>query len=246
MINARFFLCAPRSYKGKITIYPPTMNDVITNEGFGIFLKTLTYSQEEIEDELAEKNMLDGDIPNPFQFLMDNCKNIEGYEAIVKASFYFFCKTEITFLYDINKILIGNVEKLLKDGVEVKDFVFLEEDDFFDFQNILRESVAQKPVERPDPDEDPRVKRIKAKARYRDKIKAKQGSGIGMAASLTSICCMGLGINPLNVGEMSYVAFRAIMEMYQDKEKYDLDVKTLLAGGDSKKIKPKYWIKNFD
>ena len=67
-----------------------------------------------------------------------------------------------------------------------------------------------------------------------------------MAASLTSICCMGLGINPLNIGEMSYVAFRAIMDMYQDKEKYDLDVKTILAGGDSKKIKPKYWIKNFD
>ena len=113
MINARFFLCAPRSYKGKITIYPPTMNDVVTNEGFGIFLKTLTYSQEEIEDELAEKNMLDEDIPNPFQFLMDNCKNIEGYEAIVKASFYFFCKTEITFLYDINKMRISySLEKI--------------------------------------------------------------------------------------------------------------------------------------
>lgn len=222
------------------------MYDVVTNDGFGLFLKLLTYSQEEIEDELVEKNMLDGDIPTPFQFLMENCKNIEGYEALIKASFYFFCKTEITFLYDINKILIGNVEKLLKDGVEVKDFVFLEEEEFFDFQNIVRLSVAQKPVERPNPNEDPRVKRIKAKARYRDKIKAKQGSGIGMAASLTSICCMGLGINPLNVGEMSYVAFRAIMEMYQDKEKYDLDVRTLLAGGDSKKIKPKYWIKNFE
>ena len=222
------------------------MYDVVTNDGFGLFLKLLTYSQEEIEDEYAEQDRLDEKIPTPFQFLMENCKNIEGYEALIKASFYFFCKTEITFLYDINKILIGNVEKLLKDGVEVKDFVFLEEEEFFDFQNIVRLSVAQKQVERPDPNEDPRVKRIKAKARYRDKIKAKQGSGIGMAASLTSICCMGLGINPLNVGEMSYVAFRAIMEMYQDKEKYDLDVKTLLAGGDSKKIKPKYWIKNFE
>lgn len=246
MINSRFFLSAPRTYNGKITIYPPSMYDVVTNDGFGLFLKLLTYSQEEIEDEYAEQDRLDEKIPTPFQFLMENCKNIEGYEALIKASFYFFCKTEITFLYDINKILIGNVEKLLKDGVEVKDFVFLEEEEFFDFQNIVRLSVAQKQVERPDPNEDPRVKRIKAKARYRDKIKAKQGSGIGMAASLTSICCMGLGINPLNVGEMSYVAFRAIMEMYQDKEKYDLDVKTLLAGGDSKKIKPKYWIKNFE
>jgi hypothetical protein len=57
---------------------------------------------------------------------------------------------------------------------------------------------------------------------------------------------MGLGINPLNIGEMSYAAIGPIMKMYQEKEKYDLDVKTLLAGGDSKKIKPKYWIRNTD
>ena len=246
MINSRFFLSAPRTYNGKITIYPPSMYDVVTNDGFSLFLKLLTYSQEEIEDEYAEQDRLDEKIPTPFQYLMTNCKEINGYEFLIKAAFQFFCKTEVTFLYDVNKILIGKVEDLLQEGVEIKDFVFLEEEEFFDFQNIVRLSAAQKLVERPDPDEDPRVKRIKAKARYRDKIKAKQGSGIGMAASLTSICCMGLGINPLNVGEMSYVAFQAIMEMYQDKEKYDLDVRTLLAGGDSKKIKPKYWIKNFE
>ena len=31
-----------------------------------------------------------------------------------------------------------------------------------------------------------------------------------------------------------------------DKEKYMIDVKSILAGADSKKIKPKYWIRNYD
>jgi hypothetical protein len=57
---------------------------------------------------------------------------------------------------------------------------------------------------------------------------------------------MGIGITPLNIGEMSYASIQPILRMRQEKEKYELDVKTLLAGGDSKKIKPKYWIRNSD
>ena len=89
---------------------------------------------------------------------------------------------------------------------------------------------------------------MKAKARYRDKIKAKQGTknGISFYTSLVSICCMGLGITPLNIGEMSYIAMESILRKYQEKERYQLDIDSLLAGADSKKVKPKYWIKNFE
>jgi hypothetical protein len=55
---------------------------------------------------------------------------------------------------------------------------------------------------------------------------------------------MGLGITPLNIGEMSYASVGEIMHVMQNKEKYDIDIRSLLAGADSKKIKPKYWIRN--
>jgi hypothetical protein len=88
---------------------------------------------------------------------------------------------------------------------------------------------------------------MKRKARYRDKVKAKQkNGGITLYTSMTSICCMGIGITPLNIGEMSFVALNNLVSKYQDKEKFELDVKSLLAGGDSKKIKPVYWIKNLE
>jgi hypothetical protein len=57
---------------------------------------------------------------------------------------------------------------------------------------------------------------------------------------------MGIGISSLNIGEMSYVAMQAILSQYQEKEKYSIDIDSLLAGADSKKIKPKYWIRNLD
>lgn len=57
---------------------------------------------------------------------------------------------------------------------------------------------------------------------------------------------MGIGITPLNIGELSYASIGVIMNMMQDKEKYDIDIRSLLAGASSKKVKPKYWIRNND
>ena len=84
---------------------------------------------------------------------------------------------------------------------------------------------------------------MKAKARLRDKIKAKK-DGIPLSVILVSICCMGLGITPLNIGEISYASVPAIMERYQAKEKYEVDIKSMLAG--AKDVKLKYWIRDLD
>jgi hypothetical protein len=113
----------------------------------------------------------------------------------------------------------------------------------------VREACGDKPVAPPepeDPNEDPRIRRIKERARERDRIKAKQTGkgGISLSTCLVAICCMGIGITPLNIGEMSYASVGEIMKVMQDKEKYDIDIRSLLAGADSKKVKPKYWIRN--
>jgi hypothetical protein len=83
-------------------------------------------------------------------------------------------------------------------------------------------------VEPPNPNEHPKIKEMKRKARYRDRVKEKQAAknkdGITLFTSLVSICCMGLGITPLNIGEMSYIALDSILKKYQEKEKYELDI----------------------
>ena len=71
------------------------------------------------------------------------------------------------------------------------------------------------PPEPIDPDEDPRITEIKRKARERDKIKAKHNNknGISLSTCLVAICCMGIGLTPLNIGEMSYASIGPIMKM---------------------------------
>ena len=252
MINEKFFLNLPKDFNGKVKIYSPTIKQVVENEHFSQYRYLLTITQEELEDEFLNKINENGEpltAPTPLEFLLTTSYHNKEIEKIAKDAFYFFIKEPITFLYDKKEILIGDLEEIVKNASSLEDLkkmITITEEEYFDFQNAIREALGEKKVEPPDPDEDPRVKRIKAKARYRDKIKAKKGIGINLGTLLASICCMGIGINPLNVGELSYASVDSLIKTYQEKEKYETDIKALMAGADSKKIKPKYWIRNLD
>jgi hypothetical protein len=115
-------------------------------------------------------------------------------------------------------LVIGKLEKVVTSIDGIEDLITLKEEEYFEFQNCIRQACGEKPVslpEPPDPDEDPRVTAIKQKARTRDRLKAKQKTkdGLSLQTCLVAICCMGIGITPLNIGEMSYAAIGPIMKM---------------------------------
>lgn len=249
MINERFFLNAPQKFKNKCYIYPPTINDIVKNENFYLYRNLIVISQEELEDEFLNKTDDKGSplkAPTPIEYLLNLTYFNKEFEQKAKEAFMLFIQEPVTFIYEDKKILIGDLKEMIPKIKSLDELVFITEEEYFDFQNIVRESLGEKPIEKPDPNEHPKIREMKAKARYRDKIKTKKNLGISLGTSLATICCMGLGITPLNVGELSYVAFRSLIDYYQEKEKYELDIGSLLAGGDSKKIKPKYWIRNLE
>ena len=250
MSKETFFIGQPVLFKNGIKIYPPMVKEVIIEPFYGHYCKILTQSQEDIEDQFLEENKTLEVYPTPLEFLLNNSYHNKDFEKICKNAFKFFLHDEVTFVYEQKMIVIGEINEVVKKAKTLNDLVLLTEKDFFEFQNLIRESVGKKTVEPPNPNEHPKIKEMKRKARYRDRVKEKQAAkskdGITLFTSLVSICCMGLGITPLNIGEMSYVAIDSVLRKYQEKEKYQLDIESLLAGADSKKIKPKYWIRNFE
>lgn len=246
MIEA--FLKLPQKFKNLCTIYPPTINDVLKEETKGL-INILTISQEEIDDLFVDKVDQQGKPiipPSVLEYFLVNCIYNKTFEQQFVKSFELFIHEPVSILYDVQSIIIGDLQKETLRVKEIKDFRILNKDNFFEFQNGIRAALGEKTIEPPKPNEDPRIKRMKAKARYRDRIKAKKGLGITFEETLVSICCMGIGLNPLNIGEISYAATKQLVEKYQQKERYDIDIKSLLAGADSKKIKPKYWMNKND
>lgn len=251
MTDIRAFIGAPLNFNNKLNIYPPSVREIITNPKFGIFQQIFTITAEDIMDSFKKDGKEMEKYPTPFEFLLVNCYNDIQIRQLTIEAFEFFCHTKVGFLYEDKKLLIGDIEQLVQEIKSVDEIKYLTEDEYFDFQNYIREALGDKKVKPPEPfnpNEDPRIRKIKEKARERDRIKARQAGkgGISLDTCLTAICCMGIGITPLNIGEMSYAAVGPIMKMMQEKEKYDIDIRSLLAGADHKKVKPKYWIRNSD
>lgn len=242
MINSYAFLALPIRKKN-YSVYPPTLNDSLKNPNFTQWEGLFTTSQEELEDSIHEHNpSYDGPIPTPWLFLLGSAYEDKEFENTIREAFRFFLHEEITILYENQVIILGNLEEELTKVNNAEELRIIDEEEFFNLQNTVRTSLGIAPVEKPDPDESPRIKRMKAKARLRDRVKAKKGMGLSLGDSLVSICCMGIGLTPLNIGEISYAALGKIIDRYQRKEAYETDVKSILAG--AKKIHPKYWITN--
>ena len=247
MIDVSVFLGKPLSFNN-ILIYPPKVSDAIDIEFFRI-IKVLTLSQEEVEDAFQEANKKDktpipNPMPTPLEYLLNNAKVSQSYERLVIKAFDLFTKQKISLLYKAKSILVGDIEQQISSANTLQDLTILNETNFFDFQNTIRLSLGDKPVEPPDPNMPLKLKMMKAKARYRDKVKAESGGGISLGGSIAAICCMNMGLNPLNIEQLSYASIGILTKMYQGKESYETDIKSLLAGADAKKVKPKYWIKD--
>ena len=241
MINENFLLKLPVSFKNICKVYPPTVNEVIGLEDFNIYRASLTLSQEEIEDAYVD-DVNNTHIPTPFEYLLITYFYEENVRQQILDGFYFFLKEPVAIFPELEVIIVGKTEDEIDPDVDLVDPRIIDEKNYFEFQNIVRECMGMDAVEPPNPFEDPRVKRIKAKGRMRERIKARRQKQ-SLGGLLSAICCMGIGLNPLNIGEISYASVGYLIETYQNKEAYDIDIRCLLAGADSKKVKPKYWIK---
>ena len=249
MNNPAVFIREPLIFKNKFKVYPPSVREVVRESRFGQFLKVLTLSQEEIQEELKDKVEQGKDIPTPFEFLLINSYHSKEFRSVANQAFKFFTHQSVNFFFEQKLLVLGDLEEVVTNIDSVEALITISEEEYFDFQNIIREACGEKPANPPEPinpNEDPRITAMKAKARRRDLLKAKHSAsnGISVHTCIVAICCMGIGITPLNIGEMSYAAIGPIMKMSQEKEKYDIDIRSLLAGADSKKVKPKYWIRN--
>ncbi len=246
MIDANFFLGYPASFKEICNVYPPKVKEILSDKQYSLYRKILLLSQEDLEDQFTEMNISLEDMPTPYEHLFNLIESSEKNSNLVRDSFQFFIHEPVTFLKEQKMIIIGDLMKVLPALDSMDQLRILKEEDYFDFQNLLRAAVGEKQVEPYNPDEHPKIKYFKAKARLRDKVKANSKDALTLGSTLASICCMNFGLNPLNIGELSQCAISTLIRYYQEKDKYEIDIQSLLAGADSNKIKPKNWIRNIE
>ena len=247
MIDPNFFLGYPVPFKDICKVYPPKVKDILNNKDYPVYKKLFLSCQEDIEDEYVEAKIPIEEMPTPFEYLFVMMQADQRLKTIIEEGFKFFIQEPVTILQDQKMIIIGELQEVLKNIKSIEQLRIIKEEDYFDFQQLLRRACGEKEVEPYNPNENSKVKYFKAKARLRDRVKAKNSkNGLTFGSTLAAISCMGLNLNPLNIGELSQVAVSVLIRYYQEKTKYEIDIQSLLAGASSKKVKPQNWIRNIE
>lgn len=224
-------------------IQPLTMGERIKlGDKYQRYLQILTISEEELED-IAEQiinpiEKVEFTKLKPFEYLMVMAQFNDTFFIDLKAAFSTFLKDEILIIPQAQQIVLGNIEQGR----------IIDKKNFKDFQKIIRlQNRLDMPEEIPI-NENRMHKKFRLKRKALKKAKAIQQSKDENAPELSdliaSVCVLGIGVTWENVMKMPIYTFYELFIRYQKKEKYDLDVRSLLAGADSKKIKLKYWIQS--
>ena len=163
MIDCHFVINEPANFQNICKVYSPTIRQVITEENFLVYRKLLTVSQEEIEDEYMEKEMELSNVLTPLEYLLNSSFNNKQVETLSIKAFEFFIHEPVSFIYEEKKILVGDLKKILESAQSLDDLRFLTSENFFDFQNLIRNSVGEDSIDPPNPNEHPKIKKNEGK-----------------------------------------------------------------------------------
>lgn len=253
-----FLVNTPFVFKPGIYVYPPTVEDFLNRSKhpyFNIYIKMLTLSQEDIWDEINEKAGKDPTkttIPEesitPFKYLLANCHKSQQYLEIAEKAFHCFTNNFVKIIPEEEVIIFTNNIDKVQTAEEISAKHMMREEEFLDFQNLVRMSIGEDTKEPPRTDIHPKVQFMLAKRRLRDRIKQKQGvkNGLDLSTMLCAIYCMGIGLTPLNIGKIPYASIRHLFKMSQGKDEYDKKAMYLAGGAKANKVKQKFWIQKLE
>lgn len=111
-------------------------------------------TQDDLRDEYGKAEQ-EGNtlyIPTPLEYLLVNAYHSDEMYQLIVRGIEFFIHENVTILPDAKMIVIGNLEeelskleKLNFNEEKIEDNLrIINEDNYFDFQNTIRESIGQK------------------------------------------------------------------------------------------------------
>ena len=236
--TSKMILGAAQNFENICWIYPLKIKDIIAigEEKYSEYLGLLTIDRNRISKELKEGNIKKDLNFSPLEYLLINASLNNTFLVELQKAFSTFIREEVHFLPKQKEIVIG------------EDFVnkrTLNNENFEDFQNILRAQNKLTIIEPVPKKENPMEKKFRLRreqvAEAKRKEAMKNGEVVTISDSISTLICLNVGVTFENVGELTVYQFQEILARAQMKYKYDMDLRLIAAGANPDKIKPKKW-----
>ncbi len=193
------------------------------------------------EDEIAKivKTKTGQNVPleeiHVLSYLLQSANASNAFLLELQKAFSTFITEDVLLLPKINSVLVGPMsEKRL-----------ITEENFGDFQTILRIQNRKEVPEPPPENESAVARKMRLLREQRDAVKRKQQQKEGKGQDLVDLLEIAETFG-VDYKQKSIYAFYGLIRRHQLKEKWDQDIMMMCAGADSKKLKPKYWAEDPD
>jgi len=246
-----FFIGEGVDFQGICKIYSPTVREILTNYLIFLLLQDIFIkNQDKINEELLEKDQNTIEFPTPYELLTKICEEKENQLLVLQCLNFLTHEENWIYLKELKKFTLIKD----KDNVDVDNLQYLDENNYFTFQNLIRGALGFKLVEeQEDLSDKPEglkkliAKRAAAKRMYeKAKEKSNQGNILSFDELIETICLMECGVTPFNVGDLTLSAFQDLIKHYQNKQAYEIGIRSLQAGAKKSDVKLKNWLEKND
>ena len=240
-------LGAPYKLNNICKIYQLTIDEIfLADDALGLdkyyqYVNLLTLEQQDIIEISKKKGVFTEELENcsVFDYIMFSAQLDNNFFLDLKTALSTFIKEEILISPKTKMIIVGNP----------KDRRIIGEKEFEEIGEALRLFNKMR-VKDPIPEnETPMQKRFRLKREMRERVKEQQQkkqaeeNSADFADILSSVCCMNVGINLLDLKKYTIYQIKTQLERGRAREQYYTELDMLMAGADSKKIKPEYYVR---
>jgi hypothetical protein len=232
----RFFNNSP-VFIDNIPIYSPLLESIfdISEQKYISLLGLCLATKEKLGSKYSA---FDNDFTALWTFLEDNSVEKEFLKGVK-----FF--TGLDFKKNIIKddvVLSSTIEE---------EILILHKFNFLEFQNVIRIANGVKVENKPKPKTKYEREVEEAKKRMEQKLGKKVDNKeseevVTIRDLASSLCIMSKSYNLFNIGKLTMFMFLDQLKRSQAYEKFDMDIRSILAGADSKDLDLKYYITNLD
>lgn len=240
----KMFVGVPISFNDMFFIYTPKISEIIAigNSKYTLRVNLLTLTDDDIKNEFINSgidvNNIDDSVFNHFNYLIEKSRIDKNFLLELKAAFDTFIREPITILFEEKEIVIGDIAS--KNILNEQNFIY--------FQNIIRAINGIDLEEIVPEDEDPRAKKFRIKRKMLKDAKKKQamreGKNVPFHIQMSALCNFDIGIDPINIGNLTIFAFNTLLSTAQEKERYNWEMTINMNMFSKTKKNPEYWIKD--
>ncbi len=218
-------------------VYPITLEEIadMGANKFFRFLNLLTFTQQDVDESLKEIGIETNEKISPYQFILMSSES-KDFSLEIKQAFYTFIREEIEILPE--SVVVGDRSNPR----------YFDEELFSQLQKvlILQNNLDKGEDSRMNNPSDAHAAKIIEKIKNAQKRKSAKNSDetVEFADLVSCLAAKGNGINIFNIWNLNYYSFNDQFQRVKIIEEYEMNIRSILAGADPKKIELKHWIRS--